>query len=326
MTLDRYYTQHICSPTRTALLSGRYQIHTGLQDGIIQAWARVCLPPRFGTLGDAFTAVGYLTHMVGKWHAGIYRDACLPWKRGFSSYYGFLTGSEHHYTKVQRIARGDGNGTTRDFPDLRTHEGPVNSHCIAPPLAPSPPPPTPCGLHGQPQCNYTLREGYLPAGHDVKPAAMLTLAAAEAACSLLPACEAITFEGTRERCSAAACKMFLKAHDGTSTGGAGWLTLFKHTPPPSSQGDPRCYSTHLFTRRATELIGAHDATDTQHPFFLYLALQAVHEPIEVPKAYAAPFVASIHDVTRRTYAGMVAAVLLRYATYLLTYLGTYLLT
>ena len=40
--LSSYYVQHICSPTRTALLSARYQIHTGLQDCIIQAWARVC--------------------------------------------------------------------------------------------------------------------------------------------------------------------------------------------------------------------------------------------------------------------------------------------
>ena len=50
--LDTYYVQPICSPTRSALLSGRYQIHTGLQDGIIQAEARVCLPPKFGTVAE----------------------------------------------------------------------------------------------------------------------------------------------------------------------------------------------------------------------------------------------------------------------------------
>lgn len=72
MRLNSYYVQHICSPTRTSLLSGRYQIHTGLQDGIIQAWARVCLPPKFPTLANAFRSLGYSTHAVGKWHG-----ACL---------------------------------------------------------------------------------------------------------------------------------------------------------------------------------------------------------------------------------------------------------
>lgn len=33
--LENYYTQHICTPTRSQLLSGRYQIHTGLQHGVI---------------------------------------------------------------------------------------------------------------------------------------------------------------------------------------------------------------------------------------------------------------------------------------------------
>ena len=282
--LSQYYVQHICSPTRTALLSARYQIHTGLQDGIIQAWARVCLPPRFGTIGDAFSSLGYATHAIGKWHAGVYRDSCLPWNRGFGTYYGFLTGSEHHYTKIQRIARGDGSANkshpTKLYPDLRTQDGPVVSECIVPPLAPPPPPPSPCGLPSQPPCHYTRREGYLPAGHDLQPAAMRTVAQAESTCSASPKCEAITYEGTN--CTDTPCKIFLKTAAGDAGGGGGWTTLYKHPPPPSAQGNAACYSTHMFTRRATELIHAHNASDTARPFLLYLALQAVHEPIEVP--------------------------------------------
>ena len=139
--LSKYYVQHICSPTRSALLSGRYQIHTGLQDGIIQAQAAVCLPPKFGTIADAFQLLQYRTHMIGKWHVGIFKDACLPWKRGFDTYYGYLTGSELHYTKIQRISRGYPNAT-RTWPDFRTHEGPITT-CVTPPLAPPPPPPPP---------------------------------------------------------------------------------------------------------------------------------------------------------------------------------------
>ena len=319
--LERYYTQHICSPTRSALLSGRYQIHTGLQDGIIQAWARVCLPTGFGTIGDAFTTLGYRTAMVGKWHVGIYRDACLPWNRGFATYFGFLTGSELHYTKLNRIGRTrpENSSETQLYPDLRTQDGPVRSHCITPPLDPPPPPPPSCGLPGQPRCQYTQREGYLAAGHDAVPVANRTLAEAEAVCNALPNCSAVTFAATdATECEAPPhCKMYLKtAAAGTNPAGANWLTFFKYPPPPSAQGDPGCYSTHLFTAEAIRVIEMHAAANrnTSSTFakaqalFLYLALQEVHEPLEVPAPYVAPYMHSIDDSGRRTYAGMVSVV------------------
>ena len=65
----------------------------------------------------------------------------------------------------------------------------------------------------------------------------------------------------------------------------------------------------MFTARATALIAEHAATAAEdQPLFLYLAMQDVHEPVEVPTHYAAPFLPTISDGTRRTYAGMVAAV------------------
>jgi arylsulfatase B/arylsulfatase I/J len=67
IVLDQYYVQHICTPTRQSLMSGRYQIHTGLQDGIIQNSQKMCLPPVFKTMANAFDELGHETHMVGKW-------------------------------------------------------------------------------------------------------------------------------------------------------------------------------------------------------------------------------------------------------------------
>jgi len=310
VVLSNYYTQHICSPTRTSLLSGRYQIHTGLQDGIIQAWARVCLPPKFGTVSDGLKKLGYRTSMVGKWHAGIYQSACLPWRRGFDRYYGYLTGSEHHYTKIQRIARGSPTNASHliYYPDLRTESGPVVSHCIAPPLAPPPPPPPPCGGGAEPTCNYTRASGYLPAGGDARPPSNLTLAAAKRACDASAACEALTLHAEPAECEASPCKVYFKSSAEGLTPADGWATLFKHPQPPSAQGDPSCYSTTMFVQRAVEEIRAHDAADAAHPLFLYLALQDVHEPIEVPARFSDPFAGRIIDGVRRTYAGMVSAV------------------
>ena len=37
LKLNNYYVQPICTPTRSVMLSGRYQIHTGLQHGVILA-------------------------------------------------------------------------------------------------------------------------------------------------------------------------------------------------------------------------------------------------------------------------------------------------
>lgn len=62
------------------------------------------------------------------------------------------------------------------------------------------------------------------------------------------------------------------------------------------------YSTHLFTRRAVEVIANHD---TRQRLFLYLAYQAVHAPREVPEKYIAPY-RDLLDEPRRTFAGMLS--------------------
>jgi arylsulfatase len=75
-----------CTPSRTALLTGRHAIRTGnhtvampgAESGIV-AWER--------TLGDVFSDAGYATMCLGKWHVGDC-DGRWPTDHGFDTWYG----------------------------------------------------------------------------------------------------------------------------------------------------------------------------------------------------------------------------------------------
>jgi len=104
--LDNYYVQPMCTPTRSQLLSGRYQIHTGLQHGVVRPCQQNGLPEEMPTLANMLHDAGYATHMVGKWHIGYYREQLLPTRRGFDSFFGFLNGRAEHFSHAMCIDLG----------------------------------------------------------------------------------------------------------------------------------------------------------------------------------------------------------------------------
>ncbi|KAA8584327.1 hypothetical protein FQN60_008112 [Etheostoma spectabile] len=159
--LENYYVQPLCTPSRNQLMTGRYQIHTGMQHQIIWPCQPYCVPLDEKMLPQLMKEAGYATHMVGKWHLGMYKKDCFPTRRGFDTYFG------------EEVATG--------------------------------------------------------------------------------------YKGV--------------------------------------------YSTELLTQRATSIIGKHNSNK---PLFLYVALQAVHAPLQVPKRYVVPY-SFIKDPNRRLYAGMVSA-------------------
>lgn len=96
--LEQFYVQPVCSPTRAALMTGRYPMRHGLQVGVVRPWAEYGLPLDERTLPQALKEAGYETAICGKWHLGHYRPEYLPTRRGFDHQYGHYNGALDYFT------------------------------------------------------------------------------------------------------------------------------------------------------------------------------------------------------------------------------------
>jgi arylsulfatase A-like enzyme len=96
--LDAFYVQPVCSPTRAALMTGRYPMRHGLQVGVVRPWAQYGLPLDEVTLPQRLKKAGYATAIVGKWHLGHFRSEYLPTRRGFDHQYGHYNGAIDYFS------------------------------------------------------------------------------------------------------------------------------------------------------------------------------------------------------------------------------------
>lgn len=94
-----YANSSVCSPSRFAIATGRYQhrLRGGYDEPIASVTPALGLPPEHPTMASLLRDAGYATALVGKWHMG-----SLPWfgplKSGYEEFFGMRTGAVDYFS------------------------------------------------------------------------------------------------------------------------------------------------------------------------------------------------------------------------------------
>lgn len=97
----------VCSPTRAALLTGRYQQRTGITGVVTAAGHRhTGLDLQERTIAEVLKTAGYCTALFGKWHVG-YSPEYNPVRQGFDEFIGYVSGNIDYHNHLDQTGQED---------------------------------------------------------------------------------------------------------------------------------------------------------------------------------------------------------------------------
>jgi arylsulfatase B len=94
----QFYVQPMCTPTRAALMTGRYPFRYGLQTAVIPSVSAYGLDTTEWLMPQCLKEAGYKTAIIGKWHLGHADKKYWPKQRGFDYQYGAMIGELDYFT------------------------------------------------------------------------------------------------------------------------------------------------------------------------------------------------------------------------------------
>ena len=106
--LQGYANSAVCSATRTALITGRYQyrLPIGLEEPLAHISPDVGIPHDHPTLPSILRSAGYRTALVGKWHLGKPPNYG-PLASGYDEFVGMRTGATDYFSHRNVVGQPD---------------------------------------------------------------------------------------------------------------------------------------------------------------------------------------------------------------------------